>query len=231
MKCASNIQTSPGSLRRRNPLLLCGMLAVLAGVSFLLAGCQSTGPQKPPSQAELAWFDVTTNQVPLVTTVTNIVTVTNDATGAVLTEPVVATVTNTVPQYDFTPNSRFQDTAATGSTIANLLAPGSGTLVGLIIGGLGSMYSAIRSRRKGQVSAGLVQAIQVARQILLQSPQGQDADREFTRWLMKHQTETGVMTEVLKLIQRNVNNNDAQAIAVEILELIHREEAEADTGA
>lgn len=222
------------SVRHAHPFNVILWLVILAGICLLLGGggCVSG----PPTTLERAWFDVSTNTLPQVTTEvvrapeissTNRLT-TDPATGLVTTNTVTVTnwveqtrfITNAVETYTLAPGAGLAQAAQTGANISNLLAPGSGGLVAAAITGLGWIWSSIRNRKNGKIAAGGLQAIQVFRSVLQTTEEGKMLDRELTRWLMKHQIEAGISSEVLQLIQGTVSNDDARRVAAEILAIL-----------
>ncbi len=181
---------------------------------------------------------VVTNTVPVVTERTNIVYMTNSATGAVsgyatrepvATNMVTAVVTNFVPVF-YTNLVQVPVTnlvakaeaeaaiSATGSVI-NTFAPGIGSIVALALGGLYHGYRQVRNRK---VNEALVQGVETARAILTTTPQGQAADAQFVRWLMEHQKEAGVFTTVSTLVDSLSDNPAAKLTAQQILESVQR---------
>jgi hypothetical protein len=175
---------------------------------------------------------VSTNTVPVVTERTNIVYVTNaasgDVTGCMTREPVAtnmvaAVVTNLVPVF-WTNVVRVPVTnlvakpeaeaviSATGS-IVNTFMPGIGSVVALALGGLYHGYRQVRNRK---VNEALVQGVETARAVLTTTPQGQAADAQFVKWLMEHQREAGVFTTVSNLVEQLSDNPAARMTAQEI---------------
>lgn len=211
--------------RLHSPLWI--ILTLFAGAALCLssAGCASLSG--PPSALEASLFNVETNHVQEVQAATNTVPVVLPVTTAA-GETVLVTnyvervvyVTNSVPVYTFSPGDRVEAVRDSATQIGNLVAPGSGTLIGLVVGGVASIWASIRSARSRKLAAGMAQAIETARKVLQTTPQGQAADKAFVQWLKRHQTEQGVMVEVLKLIQKTVDDKDAERVAGEISRLI-----------
>ena len=221
----------------RTPFALILTLVALAGACLWIGGttgCLAGGP----TTIERTFFLVTTNRVPEVATITvtePVLTETNRIlldvdTGELSTNRVTVTnlvtrevtVTNLVEQYDLTPNENSEAAKDAGAAIANLLAPGSGPLAGLILGALPSLWALLRSRKNGKIAASAMQGIQVFREFLQQTDEGQAADRELTRWLQKHQVETGVANEVIDLLKTVVNDEDAKRVAEQIQSVLAR---------
>lgn len=221
--------------RTRTPFAPISILFVLSAACLWLGGttgCQSA----PPTKVEHFLFDVTTNRTEVVepqtvqepeVTRTNVVTM-DQATGATVTNSVTRTnwvsreilVTNVVEEYALSPNATAKAAQESGAAIANLLAPGSGSLVGLILGAIPAIWATLRSRKKGAVAASTMQGLQVFRAFIQQTEGGQAVDRELTRWLQKHQVETGVANEVLKLLGSVVDDRDAKRVASEIQDIL-----------
>lgn len=97
----------------------------------------------------------------------------------------------------------------------NLYAPGLGSVLALVLGGLYHGYRQLRNRR---VNEALVQGVETARAILETTPQGRDADARFVRWLKRHQREAGVLSVVSGLVERHGDHPAAKLTAKEILE-------------
>lgn len=188
---------------------------VFAGLVFLtfsMTGCRTGAP----TEVEEAWFKVTTNQVPVVTVLTN--QVQDPATGEVLTE--VTAITNVVEEYEFAPGDRVIATADAARNIGNSIAPGAGSIAGLVVTGLGWLYAGVRSRRKGKALAAVMQGLETARKVLQETHQGRQADKELVNWLVRHQMQAGVLVEVSTLIQRTVNSEDAKAAAKLVMDFV-----------
>jgi hypothetical protein len=181
---------------------------------------------------------VVTNTVPQIVERTNVVYVTNAATGtvsgqamreAVATNFVTEVVTNLVPVYmtNFVqvpvtnlvakPGAEAA-ISATGS-IVNTFAPGIGSIVALALGGLYHGYRQVRNRK---VNEALVQGVETARAVLATTPQGQAADAQFVRWLMDHQREAGVFTTVSDLVEQLTDNPAARMAAQDIASRVQR---------
>lgn len=179
-------------------------------LAFMLVGCTSTEPQRPPSTTEQKFFDIQTNRVPVVTAV-------NRAEG---TNVVVTYTTNIVEQYVMKPNAVAQETAATAGTVGNLITPGAGGLVGTLVGGIFGIWGALRSRRSNQMSAALAQIIETGQQVLLTAPNGAELASQWKTWMVKHQAETGTIADISKLVANIVDTEDARSAASRITEII-----------
>jgi hypothetical protein len=175
---------------------------------------------------------VVTNVVPVVTERTNIVFVTNAVSGAVAgytvrepvaTNMVTAVVTNFVPVFytslvevpvtNLVSNPVAEASISAAGSVVNMLAPGLGSIMALVLGGLYHGYRQLRNRR---VNEALVQGVETARAVLTTTPQGQAVDAQFVRWLMAHQKEAGVFATVSDLVDQVSDNPAARMTAQEI---------------
>ncbi len=75
---------------------------------------------------------------------------------------------------------------------------------GAVALGLGWLYSAYASLRNKQVAKALVQSVQVGREFLQATPEGQKLDAEVKRLLQRHQEYAGVAEEVKKILEAYV---------------------------
>jgi hypothetical protein len=71
-----------------------------------------------------------------------------------------------------------------------------------------------------------VQGVETARAILETTPQGQQADAAFVKWLMADQKRTGVFGTVSALVDTVSDNPAAKLTAQEIAERVRRAAAE-----
>jgi hypothetical protein len=174
---------------------------------------------------------VVTNTVPVVTERTNIVFITNAVSGAVAsqvvrevtTNVVAAVVTNFVPVFytnlvevpvtNLVSNPVAEASISAAGSLVNLFAPGLGSLLALVAGGLYHGYCQVRNRK---VNEALVQGVETARAVLTTTPQGQAADAQFVKWLMDHQKEAGVFAAVSDLVDQVSDNPAAKMTAQEI---------------
>jgi hypothetical protein len=151
---------------------------------------------------------VFTNTVERVVERTNVVLVTNAATGAVTgyatrepvaTNLVTVVLTNLVPVFytnlvqvpvtNLVAKPEVEATIEAGGSILNTFLPGIGSMLALALGGLYHGYRQVRNRK---VNEALIQGVETARAVLETTPQGQAADAQFVKWLMEHQKEAGV---------------------------------------
>ena len=216
-------------------------VGLVAVVVVLVAGC---GTLDRAYRREVVWAPapvvslrtnvvLSTNLVARVEERTNIVYLTNNTTGAVSRlEMRVPVRTNLVPTVEaqlvpvwvtnwgtvsYT-NLVERPGALVGieslGGVVNTFAPGVGSIVALVLGGLYHGYRQLRNRK---VTEALVQGVETARAVLETTPQGQAADAEFVRWLKEHQREAGVLVAVAGLVDQVTDNAAARAAAAEIL--------------
>jgi len=181
---------------------------------------------------------VVTSTVPQVIERTNVVLVTNAASGAVSayaervalgTNFVLMTLTNVVPVFEtnfvtvpvtnLVAKPGAEATIAATGAVVNTFAPGIGSILALALGGIYHGYRQIRNRK---VNEALIQGVETARAILTTTPQGQAADAQFVKWLMEHQREAGVFTTVSGLVAALSDNPAARLTAQEIGERAQR---------
>lgn len=191
------------------------VLCIISAASLLI-GCAST---QPPTKLETTFYVVATNVVAL----TNMVPERWFATNSTVDPPIVTTITNFVPlivyqtNYTFMPNATAQNVQAGATAIGGFW--GYGELAGLVLGLLFGLYGTWRSAQTRKTAQSLVQAIETARAVLQQTPQGKELDMQFKAWLQKHQAEAGVADQVLQLLA-TVSPGDAAAVADKIRQLI-----------
>src|SRR5512135_2037361 len=189
---------------------------------------------------------VVTSTVPQVVERTNLVFVTNAASGAVsayaervplATNFVLTTLTNVVPVFEtnlvtvpvtnLVAKPGAEATIAATGAVVNTFAPGIGSMLALALGGLYHGYRQIRNRK---VNEALIQGVETARAVLTTTPQGQAADAQFVKWLMEHQKEAGVFTTVSGLVATLSDNPAARMTAQEIAERVRIANGGAHTG-
>jgi len=171
-----------------------GMCAAVLG----LAGC---GTLDQAYDTEVTWEDV-----PVVQESTN-------ATGGLETNLVSMPSTNLVAKPE-----ALATIKATGDVV-NTFLPGIGSILALALGGLYHGYRQIRNRK---VNAALVQGVETARAILETTPQGQQADAAFVKWLMVDQKRAGVFSTVSDLVDTVADNPAAKLAAEEITKRVDR---------
>lgn len=221
---------------KKNKLIALSVVPV-ALASGLLVSCQ-TGP---PSRLESKFFDITTNYVPQVVVVTNVTpvyltnVVTIQQTNVMVDKRVEVypvtnlttlityktnyeLATNYIPAYTFTPNTNAATVVETGKAAGDLF--GFGGIVAAILGGAFGLYGKMRSTKALNTAGVLAQVIQVGRDILKTTPQGQALDSQWKNWMIQHQLETGVIQQVVGLLDRVVDDESAREVAAEIAKLI-----------
>lgn len=231
-------------LERQTKRRVPGWLSFLIGVGVifpcfflvsLLTGCQLFGKNAaPPTAFDQKAFNIITNTVYDVKTVTNVIplyqtnvqlevmTLTNEqkqivqvfATNyiPVLTySNVVHDVTNAHEVYDYThPSQTSQTVASVAGTLSNMGLPGIGSLVSMaLIGGLG-IYGKLRGNK---VAGALAQGIETAREVMKTTPQGQELDAKYQAWLVSHQAAAGVISAVTDIVNKQINTPMGEAVA------------------
>jgi hypothetical protein len=180
---------------------------------MLVTGCGTPG-QRPPSATEQKYFDVVTNVVPVVITGTNPETLETE------------TVTNYAEQYTLTPNQNASATVATGAAVGSIW--GAGTTVGAALLGLFTSWGIWRSRKQPvATSEELAQIIETGRQVLLSLPDGAKYEAAWKDWMVKHQAQTGVISQVSQLVATAVDKDKAKGAAQAIVNLIAAAQATA----
>ena len=215
-----------------------------------LCGCGLFGKNAAaPTDFERRFFDVTTNLVARVSSLTNVVTVfqTNQQVAVVtvtnavnqievkqVTNVVVVpvlqtntvTVTNLAEQYQLKPGAGAGTVTAIGGAVA---APfGFGGIVTTVLGGFFAGYLGLRNKAlKGDVTLGgqaaevLTQQVETLLEVLKSTPQGQSIQPVIKAWLMKHQQAEGVLENVATAVAQ-VDNSAAQQAAQEILKALNQ---------
>jgi hypothetical protein len=200
-------------------------------VAALFVGCQST-----PYAWENTFYDIKTNVTPIVIVQTNQVFKTNvvektevqtnwvagipnvsllPVRESTITSDVVVTLkTNYQVDYTYTENTNSAAVGRTAGSVANLILPGSGGLVTTAIAGLAALWGGLRSRKLKKTAAVLAQGIEVYGEVTKATgAAGAKLDGTVKSWLQQHQAETGVLTEVLDVIDQSVDNSDAKTAA------------------
>jgi len=246
MSCASSVWKGT-EMRDREKLAWC--VIITAAAAFLVACASGCSSVDRAYKREVTWRNapvvqvstnevVVTNAVPVVTERTNIVLVTNAVSGAVtayaVREPVgtnfvAVVVTNLVPVFatnvvqvpvtNLVARPEAEAAVLAVGTVVNAVAPGVGSIVALVLGGLYHGYRQLRNRK---VNEALVQGVETARAVLSCAPQGKAADAELVRWLMGHQKEAGVFAAVTELVEQFTDNPAARVTAQEIAERLRQ---------
>lgn len=197
------------------------LLPFVLSAALLLQGCAGAASQRPPSPIEQHFFDVTTNQVPVVESVPQVVTVTNEQLEVVTVTNVVTT-TNLVESYAFTPNERAQAVQGIGEAAGNVW--GVGGIIGTALGALFGLWGMWRSRQSSvmaeDTAAVLVQIIETGRQLLLQLPDGAKYETVWKNWMIKHQADVGKIAEISALVATAVDTESARGAAAGLLDII-----------
>lgn len=154
--------------------------------------------------------------VPTVTERTNVVLV-----------PVERTVTNTITVTNQVPVSVEvlpREVITSGVAITGGMAGPWGTFAAVAITGLLGVWARARQRKINAQLAGQVQhqtdaavvlaeSIEVAREILKNTPQGQQTEAAYLNWLKGHQRTAGVVATVTDLVDKHVDNQAARQVA------------------
>lgn len=212
-------------------IAITGLLALL-----FFAGCQS-----PPTNFEKRFLNVETNYVPQIKWQTNTVPIYTTNTVTVLQTnnvpggpPQVVTLTNeqrivtwftnvavvtvTNEYYKATPNDAAKAVENIGGTVGGLF--GVGGLVSTAIAGIFGAWASFRSSRRYQTAATIAQNVQDIRAFIQKLPNGAAYDAALTKWIADHQAQAGVTDQVLALLEKEVNNQDAQFAADQIRNMI-----------
>lgn len=213
--------------------LVCGAIIV----SCSLTGCTNL---VPPTKTEQALY----------TTITNVVTVTNQVpvpvevrhTNEVIlysTNELHQTVTtlsnwvNTVWQTNivpiqvletnhvFTTKPEVKDAVTGIGALVNGFVPGAGAAATEITLGLLGVWAHLRSRRKGTTATALVQELETVRQFLKTLPNGASYDEAVVSFLKDHQNEVGVATQVIGILSSQLKNPDAKMAAQSIIDYVN----------
>lgn len=179
-------------------------LSALVLLSLTIIGCQAFRTGSPPTKAEAVLFNVQTNYVPIVTTVTNPPTTAGQP-------PVVTTITNFEPNYVWTPGHVTKDVETGLNAI-----PVYGSLASGALGILAGIWSWFRSSKNYNTGVDLAQSIETIREFVKQLPNGATYDSALTTWLQAHQAEGGTIAGVLQMLENDVSNPDAIVAAQQI---------------
>lgn len=180
------------------------MKRLLAFTGLLaLIGCSVVGRNPtPPTKLESGIFNVQTNLVPVVEYRTNEV-------GVTLTN--YSYLTN----YAYAQGSGAQAIKDTGGAIGNLF--GVGGLVSTALGGLLSIWGYLRSSKNYATAANTAQVVETLRQFIKTLPNGTAYDTALTQFMTQHQSEAGVVGNVLQILQNEVSNPDAKEAAAQVI--------------
>jgi hypothetical protein len=172
-------------------------LLIPALLASILIGCSTS---TPPTKTEQKLFTITTNYVPEIVVVTN--------SGQVVTQ-VVQT-----PSYTYAPGPGGDAVKGVAGTIGNIASPGVGGPIASGIVGLGlALWAWVRGSKQSAVANNLGQAIEVARELIKSLPNGTAIDSTYTTWLQQHQSEAGVIPQVLDILDKTVDTPLAKQTA------------------
>jgi hypothetical protein len=231
------------TLLKNHPSITVVAFALLLCTGVL--GCKMFGTNpSPPTGLERAVFDVVTNHVvvtnvvqlpmPVYQTnfyvVTNVVQVSGQPPTLVYSnysERVIDHfVTNTVqvPATNDTYTLSTKDSTKSGvqtvGGLVNMFYPGAGGLVSMGILAILGAWGHLRGNKNGNTAVAISQEVETIRNFVKMLPNGQSYDDALTRFMQDHQLETGVVQNVLGILQNKINNEDARTAAKEIADTL-----------
>ena len=191
-------------------------------LGLLLGGCSSQ-----PTSVERFLFDVKTNQVAHVTITTNII-------NGVAT---IAAQTNIAQEVIWTVKPTVTTVSNIGAGIVDNLFPGIGKLALILLTGFLSLFGLNRQRKLTEaanradvhyerantadaVAENFAQSIEVLREILKTTPQGQALDLKIVDMLQRHQLTAGIIREAVRVVENTVSNDAAKSAAGKIHALL-----------
>jgi len=194
---------------------------IAAALALLVACASGCSTLDRAYRREVSWTNA-----PVVQVVTNTVVVTNAVpVGADGAGVAVRVETNLVPMFwtnfvrvpvtNLVARPEAEGAIGAVGSVVNAFAPGLGSILALVLGGL---YHGYRQARNRRVNEALIQGVETARAVLAATPQGQAADAQFVKWLMEQQKEAGVFTIVSELVDQLTDNPAARIVAQEISE-------------
>jgi hypothetical protein len=184
----------------------------------ILSGCALAGP-RPPSGIEQTFFTVVTNYVPIVTSTTTVLVVTNESGVTWVTN--VIRETNWAEGYNFTPNDNAEMVAETGTTVGNFF--GVGGIVGTLLTAAFGIWAKLRSNNAMKMAGVLAQIIEAGRKVLISTPQGQQLENQWVSWMSRQQIDSGVILEVNKLLKAVIDPESAKLAAHDLIELANNQ--------
>ncbi len=219
-----------------------GLMGLMGVMGLMLAGCRLVGANPaPPTAFDQKFYDIETNLVQQLAVRTNVVWQTNVSVQTVtLTNqqnvvvpmtvtnfvpvqvPTYLTITNTVEQYIYRPNTNAATVAQIGATAGNFAFPGFGSLIGIGLTALWGLWGTLRSSKAQKTAGTLAQVIEVGRQVLQQTPQGAQAAEAWKTWMIQHQAQQGVIESVIALLPKAVDGQAAQQTAASLLQLMQQ---------
>ena len=188
-------------------------------LGLLLGGCSSQ-----PTSAERFLFDVKTNEVAHVSLTTNTV-------GGITH---VASQTNIAQEVIWTIKPTVTSVTNIGASVVDQLFPGLGKLALIILTSILGVFGYSRSKKLSAaldessthstradnlniVAETLTQSLEVFREVLKQTPQGQALNVKLTDMLQRNQISAGIITEVAQIVSATVDNDKAKRAANAIL--------------
>ena len=191
-------------------------------ILVLLGGCSSQ-----PTSVERFLFDVKTNEVARVSITTNTV-------GGIAT---IAAQTNIAQEVIWTVKPTVTTVSNIGAGIVDNLFPGIGKLALILLTGFLSLFGLNRQRKLTEaanradvhyerantadaVAQNFAQSIEVLREVLKTTPQGQALDVKIVDMLQRHQLTAGIIREAVSIVGNTVNNDAAKSAAGKILALL-----------
>lgn len=190
-----------------------GALAALTLAACLFAGCNTA----PVRTFEDYTFDAVTNRVSLPTNWVESVSLTN-TDGVITTTNVQFWATNVVVNTTYTVSTNAAGVARMVGTAANVVLPGFGEIVSLVLLGLLSLWAKLKSNKSKAVQTSLVQSIETLLAIIETTPQGAQLTDRLKLELTKSHVAANVVSEVATLVDKYVDNAEAKRAAKIILE-------------
>jgi hypothetical protein len=193
-------------------------LSIFVTLSVLFTGCALFGGKSAPTKFEHSMFNVQTNTVDEIMELVQAMLRTN-ISGVVESEVVTTLQTNTVETYVLTPKPEAQENAKAIGGLANLIAPGTGNIVGGILAGALGVWARMRSYKKSGTV--LAQNIEGIREFVKTSiPEGGKYDAAIVKFMKDKQQEAGVVQGVLAILETRVTNSGAKNAVLEIQGLL-----------
>lgn len=217
-------------------LLAAGIASLMLFTGCKLLSSEFGATPSAPTSVERILYDTVTNYVQIPVTVTNVIQSTNVVVATItnvigqvvtVTNQVVnittslQTVTNVVPVYQLTPSATAGAGVSGITTIGNMIAPGAGSLAGIAATGLLALWGWLRSGKKGTTNNVVTQEMETVLEFIKALPNGTNYNNAITSWLQSHQVQTGVATQVLTLLENNVDNPAAKTAAADIITAIN----------
>lgn len=182
----------------------------ILGLVLLLNGCSS------PSVERFA-FTAQTNAVPVVTNWTSSVTDVN-AAGISETRNVVNWATNIESRITYIVSTNGLATIGTAAAITDIFAPGWGQALAAALLGITGLWARSRSTAKTMTTSATVLTQSVETLLaLLETTKGKTFTDQIKLKLAKDQNTAGVLREISQLVSTTVDNDQAKAIARQLL--------------